>query len=104
MSAFMFFSTAQRPALLAANPGAAFADIGRAAGEAWRALDAEAKKEWEAKAAADKERAAREMAAYKAKKAASEDGGTAAAVKEEPSDAGAGPSKPAAEVKGEASA
>lgn len=108
LSAFMIFSTAKRPDLVAANPGAAFADIGRAAGEAWRALDADAKKDWEAKAAADKERHAREMAAYKAKAAAGAapgEDGAAAGVKAEPSASGGdeGGGSEVVEVKDEAS-
>ena len=54
MSAFMFFSNAQREKVKADNPGIAFGEVGRKLGELWRAATAEEKKEYDEQAAADK--------------------------------------------------
>ena len=54
MSAFMFFSNANRDKVKADNPGIAFGEVGRKLGELWRAATAEDKKEYEEQAAADK--------------------------------------------------
>jgi structure-specific recognition protein 1 len=56
MSAFMFFSNAQREKVKADNPGIAFGEVGRKLGELWRAATAEEKKEYDEQAAADKVR------------------------------------------------
>mmetsp|Transcript_19572 Transcript_19572/g.59204 ORF Transcript_19572/g.59204 Transcript_19572/m.59204 type:complete len:672 (+) Transcript_19572:109-2124(+) len=80
MSAFMFFSNAKRAQVKEGNPGIAFGEVGRKLGELWKAATAEEKATFEEQAAADKERATREMAAYKAKGEAGgvDDGGEAA--------------------------
>ena len=78
MAAYMHFSNAKRSEVLAANPGMAFGEVGKATGELWRALDAEGKRPWEEAAARDKERFAEEEAAWQAgkrAKAAEEEGG-----------------------------
>jgi HMG (high mobility group) box len=54
MSAFMFFSNANREKVKADNPGIAFGEVGRKLGELWRAATPEDKKEYEEQAAADK--------------------------------------------------
>ena len=57
MSAFMFFSNANRERVKADNPGIAFGEVGRKLGELWRAATADEKKEYDEQAAADKVRA-----------------------------------------------
>ena len=49
------------------NPGIAFGEIGKVLGAKWKEADADARAEYDEKAAADKQRHASEMAAYKAK-------------------------------------
>lgn len=58
LSAFMFFSQAERSKVLADNPGIAFKDIGKQLGERWKALSKEDKEPYEAQAKEDKERCA----------------------------------------------
>lgn len=77
MAAYMHFSNAKRAEVLAANPGMAFGEVGRATGELWRGLDAESKKPWEEAAARDKARFAEEEAAWQAGKRAREEGAAA---------------------------
>ena len=79
----MHFSNAKRAEVIASNPGMAFGEVGRATGELWRGLDAEAKKPWEDAAARDKARFAEEEAAWqeaKRAKSAAEEGEAAAAA------------------------
>jgi structure-specific recognition protein 1 len=85
MSGYMIYMNANRERYKQEHPGAKVTEIGKFAGEEWRAMDAEAKAPWEGKAKADKERYEREMKEYtEAKRAAlaeatsSEDEGEAA--------------------------
>ena len=66
LSAFMFFSQEQRPAVLKANPNIAFGEVGKKLGEAW--AKCKDKSKYEAKAAADKKRYDAAMAKYSKKK------------------------------------
>ncbi len=43
LSAFMFFSSAQRESVKADNPGIAFGEVGKILGERWKALTPEDK-------------------------------------------------------------
>ena len=71
MSAYMFYVNGNRERIKQEHPGIAVTEIGKIAGAEWKALDAEARAPWDAKAAEDKERATAEMKAYKeAKRAA----------------------------------
>ncbi|XP_038985170.1 FACT complex subunit SSRP1-like [Phoenix dactylifera] len=65
MSAFMFFSNAERENIKKSNPGMAFADVGRALGERWKKMSAEEKEPFEAMARADTKRYKEAMAGYK---------------------------------------
>lgn len=78
LSAFMYFSQSERKTVLEENPGMAFGAVGKALGDRWKALTAEDKVQYEAKAKEDKERYLREKKAYEATK------GAAAAEEEEP--------------------
>jgi hypothetical protein len=69
-NAYMIYSMAHRPRVMEANKDAKQADIMKILAANWKALTEEEKKLWEEKAAADKERYNREMAAYEAKKKA----------------------------------
>ena len=64
LSAFMFYSTAQREAVKANNPGISFGEIGKRLGAQWRDMTADQKAPYEKQAAADKERAEREKKIY----------------------------------------
>ncbi|KAJ9115117.1 hypothetical protein QFC22_005447 [Naganishia vaughanmartiniae] len=64
MSAFMFYSMAERDNVKTTNPDLSFGEIGKQLGEQWRGLSAEQKKPYEQEAEDDKVRAAREKAAY----------------------------------------
>eukprot|EP00878_Enallax_costatus_P023141 GHUV01024603.1.p1 GENE.GHUV01024603.1~~GHUV01024603.1.p1 ORF type:complete len:609 (+),score=227.34 GHUV01024603.1:931-2757(+) len=66
LSAFMFFSNANRERIKTNNPGVAFGQVGKLLGEEWKTLSAEDKAPYEAQAAKDKERYAAAMAEYKA--------------------------------------
>ncbi len=80
LAAYMHFSNAKRAEVIAANPGMAFGEVGRATGELWRGLDADAKRPWEEAAARDKARFAEEEAAWqegKRAKSAAEEGAAA---------------------------
>jgi structure-specific recognition protein 1 len=70
----MFFSKARRAAVLEANPGIAFGEVGKKLGEAWKAATPEERAPFDALAVEDKARWQREDKAYKA-------GGGAAAPK-----------------------
>ena len=92
LSAYMFYVNGNRARINAENPGIKVTEIGKIAGAEWKALDAEARAPWDAKAAEDKERATAEMKAYKEAKRA------AAAADDSDSDAApASASKPAAD-------
>ncbi|KAL3141436.1 hypothetical protein ABBQ32_005004 [Trebouxia sp. C0010 RCD-2024] len=69
LSAFMFFSQANREKVKSENPGIAFTDVARVLGEKWKNIDPGEKAEFEEQAAKDKLRYQQQMADYKAKKA-----------------------------------
>ena len=54
------------------NPGIAFGEVGKELGARWKALDSDGRAEYEEQAAADKQRYAQEMAAYKSQQGAEE--------------------------------
>jgi hypothetical protein len=60
----MFFVQDWRERIKAENPDAGFGDIGRLLGAKWKEMTDSEKKPYEAKALADKGRAAKEKAAY----------------------------------------
>jgi hypothetical protein len=64
LSAYMFFVQDWRERIKAENPDAGFGDIGRLLGAKWKEMTDSEKKPYEAKALADKGRAAKEKAAY----------------------------------------
>ncbi|KAH8089269.1 high mobility group box domain-containing protein [Filobasidium floriforme] len=64
LSAFMFYSTAQRENVKKNNPGISFGEIGKQLGQQWREMTAQEKAPYEKQAAADKERAEREKKQY----------------------------------------
>lgn len=66
MSAYFLFSVHIRPTVKIENPEAAFGDIARIISAQYKTLDAEERKNWDAKAALDKARYQREMEAYRA--------------------------------------
>jgi hypothetical protein len=66
LSAFMYFGGDMRKTLKEEQPDLAFTAIGKEIGVRWKALDEEAKKPYEAQAAADKARHATEMEGYEA--------------------------------------
>lgn len=66
MSAYFLFSVHIRPSVKDENPEAAFGDIARIISAKYKALDGDERKEWDEKAAEDKERYQREMEAYRA--------------------------------------
>lgn len=68
LSAYMFFSQANREKVKQENPGIAFTEIAKVLGEKWRNVSADDKKEFEEQAAKDKSRYEEQMAAYKANK------------------------------------
>lgn len=72
-SAFFHFSKKLRPQIKEENPDASFGQLGKLIGERWSKLGADDRKEFETLAAADKERYAREMKSYQAKKDSSSD-------------------------------
>ena len=61
LSAFMFFSAANRDKINKANPGCSFGDVGKFLGEAWAKAD---KAPYQKKADADKVRYEKEKAKY----------------------------------------
>ena len=64
-SAFFLYSNATRADIKAAQPDLAFGEIAKVISVNFKALPAEERAYWDEKAAADKERYQREMAAYK---------------------------------------
>lgn len=70
LSGFMFYSNAVRDQVKADNPGIAFGEVGKKIGEMWKALSAEDRAPYDAKAEEDKSRYAQQMEAYKKSKAA----------------------------------
>lgn len=66
MSAYFLYSMFARPQVKNDNPEASFGSIARIISEQFKALPDKERKKWEKKAADDKERYQREMAAYKA--------------------------------------
>jgi hypothetical protein len=62
--AFMFFSIATRPDLLAQNPSLSFIDIAHKTGELYRALLPEERAKWDQLAEEDRQRYQSEMASY----------------------------------------
>ncbi|ELR25348.1 HMG (high mobility group) box domain containing protein [Acanthamoeba castellanii str. Neff] len=72
-SAFFHFSKKMRPRIKDENPDASFGQLGKIIGEQWSKLGADERKEFETLAAADKERYAKEMKDYQAKKDSSSD-------------------------------
>lgn len=79
LSAFMVYSNDVRAQVKEDNPGIAFGDVAKVISEKWKALGAEEKAPYEAKAAADKDRYAQEKKEYDAGKQAN----VLAEVKEE---------------------
>jgi hypothetical protein len=67
---FVYFTDYARPLIQKEFPDIKFTEMGSVMGERWRALSAEEKKEYEDKAAADKQRFAQEMERYQEEKAA----------------------------------
>ena len=65
LTPYFLFQQEERPRLLAAHPGMGFAALAKKMGQRWRSLDDDERARFEAAAAADRERAAAEMAAYK---------------------------------------
>ena len=76
LSVFMCYSNSVRDKVKADNPGIAFTEVAKKIGEMWKELSDADKAPYEAMANADKERYAKEMAAYNA--------GLAEAKQEEP--------------------
>jgi len=50
MSSYIMFMQHVRPVIIAENPAAKFADVGKLAGERWKSLSAAEKAEWKEKA------------------------------------------------------
>lgn len=75
MSAFMFFSQAERENVKKSNPGIAFTEVGKVLGERWNKMSAEEKAPYEAKARADKKRYGEEISGYKKSQPVSVDPG-----------------------------
>lgn len=69
LSAYMFFANENRDIVRSENPDVTFGQIGRLLGERWKALTAEDKEPYDAKAAADKKRYESEKELYNATKA-----------------------------------
>lgn len=63
-SAYLFFCDSERSKLKESHPGAGIGEIGKLMGEAWKAIDADAKTKFEELAKADKERYETEKAAF----------------------------------------
>lgn len=64
MSAYFFFMNENREKIKTENPGIAFTEIAKVAGEKWKAVSAEEKAKYEKMAANDKERYAKDMKKY----------------------------------------
>ncbi|KAL2552332.1 FACT complex subunit SSRP1 [Forsythia ovata] len=65
ISAFMFFSQAERENVRKTNPGISFTEVGKVLGERWNKMTAEEKAPYEAKARADKKRYTDQISDYK---------------------------------------
>ncbi|CAK9175389.1 unnamed protein product [Ilex paraguariensis] len=65
ISAFMYFSHAERENVKKSNPGIPFTEMGRVLGDQWNKMSAEEKEPYEAKAHADKRRYKSEINSYK---------------------------------------
>lgn len=65
-SAYMFFAQDQRSKVIAANPNAAFTEIGSILGQNWKSLSDSYKSPYMAKAEKDKKRYEKEAEAYNA--------------------------------------
>ncbi|XP_027152977.1 FACT complex subunit SSRP1 [Coffea eugenioides] len=70
VSAFMFFSQAERENVKKNIPGISFTEVGKVLGERWNKMSAEEKAPYEAKARADKKRYSDEISGYKNPQAA----------------------------------
>jgi non-histone chromosomal protein 6 len=68
LTSFMHFSQDQRAAVMKANPDASFGELGHLLGAKWRKTTTAQKKKYEAKAATDKVRYTKAMAAYEGQK------------------------------------
>lgn len=68
LSAYMFFSAANRERILAENPNFGVTDVAKALGEAWKTVSDAEKEVFQQQADEDKARYEREMAAYTAAK------------------------------------
>lgn len=64
MSAYFLFSIDERPRVKEENPEASFGDIARLISQRFKSLSASERKIWDAKAAEDKERYARQMSEF----------------------------------------
>ncbi|KAI8885347.1 HMG box protein, partial [Backusella circina FSU 941] len=62
LSAYMFFSQANREKIKQENPDATFGQLGKILGEKWKAMSEDDKKPYNDKAKADKERYEKEKA------------------------------------------
>mmetsp|Transcript_31496 Transcript_31496/g.53154 ORF Transcript_31496/g.53154 Transcript_31496/m.53154 type:complete len:593 (-) Transcript_31496:185-1963(-) len=65
LSAFMFFSSADRKRILAGDASLSMVEVSKVVGTHWREMTAEQKAPYEEQARADKQRYAEEMAAFK---------------------------------------
>ena len=68
VSAYVFFGHSERPKIQEENPEIEFKDVGRKLGERWRNLAADEKEKFEVLAQKDRDRYAKEMAAYNEEK------------------------------------
>ncbi|KAJ4789328.1 FACT complex subunit SSRP1 [Rhynchospora pubera] len=75
MTAFMFFSNADRENIKKSNPGLSFTEVGKALGEKWKKMSSEEKEPYEALAKADSKRYREQMDGYKRGAATNADSG-----------------------------
>ena len=68
VSAYVFFGHSERPKIQEENPDIEFKDVGRKLGERWRNLAADERAKFEVLAQKDRDRYAKEMAAYNEEK------------------------------------
>jgi len=80
LSAFMYFSNAERPKLKEEQPDLPFGEVGKELGVRWKSISDKDKKQYEDKAAEDKIRYTKEKAAYDKK------GGAAATADDDEDD------------------
>ncbi|GLC44998.1 hypothetical protein PLESTF_000819700 [Pleodorina starrii] len=64
LTAFMFFSNANRDKVKTDNPGVSFGEVGKLLGERWKSLDSDEKSEYEEMAKKDKDRYLKAMESY----------------------------------------